>query len=80
MVKEGVYMQGTWGPYGSVGEACDAARTLAAADIDCYHAWVVYPISVDGLGDELGKVRKTCELPAHCIRDGYCHVMSDLPE
>ena len=80
VVKEGVYMQGTWGPFGSVQQACHAARKLAAADSDCYHGWVVYPISADGLGDELGKVRKTCEPTASCVERGYCGATSDLPE
>lgn len=61
VVKKGVYQHGTWGPYSSVKQACDAARVLALADEDCYHEWVVHSISPDdGLSKTLGSVSKQC--------------------
>ena len=60
VIKSGVYQHGAWGPYTSEAHACAAARALAAADDDCYHEWVVHPISRDGLGDPVGEVVKHC--------------------
>ncbi len=79
VVKTGVYMQGTWGPYASLKEACSAARDLADKDSDCYHEWEVCTISTDGLGDDLGSASKNCTT---CTRGSkQCRgPLSNLPE
>jgi hypothetical protein len=59
VVKEGVYHQGTWGPFRCEEEAIKRARELAAADTDHYHSWVVRRIDpVHGLGSEAASFDK----------------------
>lgn len=60
VVKRGVYHQGTWGPYPTQENAEEAARILASADRDDYHAWEVHTIHpADGLGDILFAINKS---------------------
>lgn len=46
VIKQGVYMHGTWGPYPSEAEAVVNARRLATLDTDDHHSWEVW--SIDG--------------------------------
>lgn len=52
VIKQGVYMHGTYGPCETEQEARELAQELAMQDTDDYHSWDVYALSRDGLDDE----------------------------
>ena len=49
VVKQGVYMQGIYGPYDSVEAAKWEARKRAEEDEDHYHTWEVRELTPEGL-------------------------------
>lgn len=49
VVKQGVYIQGVYGPYSLWTKARLAAQELARADSDAYHDWTVMQLTPQGL-------------------------------
>lgn len=50
VIRQGVYIQGVWGPFDVAEEAILFARSLAAEDKDSYHSYDVRPVSRADLG------------------------------
>lgn len=44
IIKQGVYQHGVYGLFVEKSTAIEECRSLARADEDAYHRWVVYPI------------------------------------
>lgn len=50
VIRQGIDIQGVFGPYPNKKAATAAARDKASRDIDNYHMWQVQPLTPDGLG------------------------------
>jgi len=58
ILKEGVYMQGVYGPIEDSELAIARTIELADADSDDYHHWSVYYLEWEGLGSMIYETKK----------------------
>lgn len=53
VVKQGVYIQGVYGPFIVISAAINAAGAFAFNDRDSYHEYDVHELKPDGLDDKV---------------------------